>query len=338
MRKLCLGLSVVAIVMLAACDDETTNVTETTGLSVIAKGDKIPSCSADIEGKMIYVADSAETFFCADGKWQSLKGEKGESGEQGEGNQGPKGESGDSSSSSFEDAGSSESGDLTSSSSEDVGSSESEESSSSSEEDSSGSISPASSSGSIYDAAANTLTDLRDGQVYRTTTIEINDAEHGIDYSEVWMAENLNFVTASSWCGGGSETTEGDCSVYGRLYSWKAAIAVCPEGWHLPSVEEWVALITAVGGSSVAGTMLKSKTGWESYPGVENNDTYLFSVLPAGYRSGDGFFYFGYADFWSSTEYNGNYAYYMDMADENNGASLGHYNKYFDYSVRCLKD
>ena len=57
MRKLCLGLSVAAMVLLCACGDETTtNVTETTGLSVIAKGDKIPSCSADIEGKMIYVA------------------------------------------------------------------------------------------------------------------------------------------------------------------------------------------------------------------------------------------------------------------------------------------
>lgn len=85
---------------------------------------------------------------------------------------------------------------------------------------SSSSISSSSSDGSIYDASANTLTDLRDGQVYRTTTIEINDAGRGIDYSEVWMAENLNFETENSWCGGGIGTTEGDCSVYGRLYMW----------------------------------------------------------------------------------------------------------------------
>ena len=105
--------------------------------------------------------------------------------------------------------------------------------------------------GSIYDASANTLTDLRDGQVYRTTTI----APKGTDYSEVWMAENLNFETEYSWCGGGTGTTEGDCSIYGRLYTWAAAVAksedecgrglrsgdirgACPKGWHLPRNEE----------------------------------------------------------------------------------------------------
>ena len=88
---------------LTACGDETTNVTETTGMTLVEKGAKMPDCTADNAGQMVYSTDSAAAFFCADGKWQSLKGEKGEQGiqgeqgpqgEPGEGKQGPKGEDG----------------------------------------------------------------------------------------------------------------------------------------------------------------------------------------------------------------------------------------------------
>ena len=85
---------------LTACGDETTNVTETTGMTLVEKGAKMPDCTADNAGQMVYSTDSVAAFFCADGKWQSLKGEKGEKGDQGEqgepgeGKQGPKGEDG----------------------------------------------------------------------------------------------------------------------------------------------------------------------------------------------------------------------------------------------------
>ena len=143
--------------------------------------------------------------------------------------------------------------------------------------------------GSIYDPDENTLTDLRDGQVYRTTTIKINDAERGVDYSQVWMAENLNYrylgptndLDSSSFC---YDDDPANCDAYGRLYVWSAAMdsagiikgntangcgdyddeygngskcaltgavrGVCPKGWHLPSKDEWKELIVAVGDST----------------------------------------------------------------------------------------
>jgi uncharacterized protein (TIGR02145 family) len=71
------------LAFLAGCGDETTEVTETIGLGNVAKGEKMPECTADNQGDMIYVVDSAATYFCQDKKWQSLKGEAGEKGDDG---------------------------------------------------------------------------------------------------------------------------------------------------------------------------------------------------------------------------------------------------------------
>ncbi len=212
------------------------------------------------------------------------------------------------------------------------------------------------------------FTDERDGQIYKTVTI----APAGTGYSEVWMAENLNFETENSWCGGGIGTTEGDCSVYGRLYTWAAAVGraedecgidhacnlgegdirgACPKGWHLPSQSEWEALIVAVDGSitectssNTAGSKLKSAARcWSSYSGITIEDAFGFSALPAGYRNfGIGNYnYWGRGTyFWSSTEETIYYAYVMGLDYRNDGAGLtydGNRKNYGD-SVRCVKD
>ena len=373
MRNLCLGLSLVAMAVLAACGGdngssagdigESSSSSEIGIIESCASGEAPSSSSEKAESNTSEDSSSSES-----GDSSSSSSEDTGSSESGDSSSGSSEESsssefGDLSSSSSEDDGSSESGDLSSSSSEESSSSESEESSSSSEVESSSSISSSSvNDESVYDATANTLTDLRDDQVYRTTTIEINDAEHGISYSGVWMAENLNIETENSWCGGGYEETEGDCSVYGRLYTWATAVAksedecgegkgcglgtgdirgVCPKGWHLPSHREWIDLITAVGGFKTAGKVLKSGTGWNSYSGIENNDTYLFSALPAGNRRSYGYYLNegSYAYFWSSAELEDNrIAYYIGLYYNGDNANLNSDKKGFGFSVRCLKD
>ena len=190
-------------------------------------------------------------------------------------------------------------------------------------------------------------------QYYKTVTI----APEGKDYSETWMAENLNYKTENSWCGGGRDTTEGDCSVYGRLYTWAAAVGktetkcgyerncnlgdgnvqgVCPEGWHLPSKEEWEDLFEAVGGQLTASAKLKSKTGWN---GHSKEDAFGFSALPAGYRINYGSYYSVEAHFWSSTEIYGNIVYHVDLDYNDEKADLLlNFDKNYWLSVRCLKD
>ena len=163
------------------------------------------------------------------------------------------------------------------------------------------------------------------------------------------MAENLNYESANSWCGGGRTiangveriTTEGDCAVYGRLYTWTAATTACPSGWHLPSKAEWETLFTAVGGQSTASNVLKSTSGW--YVARNGTDVYGFSALPAGGKSDWGYYNKGDdAYFWSSTEGNRYSAYYTTLYyDSDKGfdnAKFINDAKDYAFSVRCLKD
>ena len=97
-----------------------------------------------------------------------------------------------------------------------------------------------------------TFTDFRDGQTYRTVKIG----------EQVWMAENLNFKTDSSWC---YNDEESNCQKYGRLYSWNAAKSACPADWHLPSKAEFETLLKAVGGMESRIRKMK-KNGWVQTP------------------------------------------------------------------------
>ena len=200
-------------------------------------------------------------------------------------------------------------------------------SSSSSETTQSSSSSENISAGSVYDATAKTLKDLRDGQTYKTVVIG----------EQTWMAENLNYETENSYC---YDDDPSNCSKYGRLYTWAAAKTVCPEGWHLPSYDEWNTLFTAVGGISTAGAKLKSQTGWAAYDGITNEDSFGFSALPAGNRYDNGSYYYeGYdAHFWSSTEYGSYDAYYMSLGYDYGDAYLDNNDKSNGHSVRCVKD
>ncbi len=206
-----------------------------------------------------------------------------------------------------------------------------------------------------------TMTDSRDGQTYKT--VEIG--------SQVWMAENLNYSdstkTASlkdkSWC---YDNESDNCVKYGRLYTWAAAIdsvalandakapldcgygkscnlpaqvrGICPEGWHLPNDDEWVAMLTAVGWQSNENKVLKSQSGWSG--NGNGSDSSGFSALPAGYYNGSFNHAGDEADFWSSFDHYSDYAYKMTL-DNNMKCDRGCINderKNVGNSVRCVRD
>ena len=168
------------------------------------------------------------------------------------------------------------------------------------------------------------ITDSRDGHAYKVVTIG----------SQTWMAENLNYKTDNSYCYNGDVT---NCSKYGRLYTWTAAMTACPNGWLLPNKTDWNTLFNAVGGQSTAGKVLKSMFGW--YSNGNGLDSLGFSALPAGYWYNDGFFSVdGYAGFWSAAEVNSNNAYGMSLFYDKDEAYLDYDFKTLGFSVRCLMD
>ena len=105
----------------------------------------------------------------------------------------------------------------------------------------------------------------------------------------------------------------------------------------MPSKAEWETLFTAVGGTTVAGTKLKSKSGW--YNNGNGTDEYGFSVLPAGNRDSEGLYNDAGkgARFWSSTE-NSSYAYYWFFAYDSERVGSGYTYKNEGFSIRCIKD
>lgn len=171
------------------------------------------------------------------------------------------------------------------------------------------------------------IVDDRDGQAYKIVTIG----------SQIWMAQNLNYDDANSYCYGNKDE---NCSQFGRLYY---GTNHCPAGWHLPTIDEWNVLIDFVGGVSVAGKMLKSATGWNEFG--NGTDAYEFSALPAGsyyaYQNfnaiGDG------AIFMADTVKNDTMSvHYVSISGEKDGVTFsGLIKRYMDLprvtSIRCLK-
>ena len=166
--------------------------------------------------------------------------------------------------------------------------------------------------------------DSRDGQSYKYAKIGF----------QLWMAENLKTKKGQWTC---YDDDSGNCEKYGMLYDWNTANKVCPEGWHLPTSQDWDELFSYVGGRDKAGTALKSKEDWINGAGSNMAD---FSVLPAGAMNNKKLFVNkGYsAFFWSSTESKREMVEIVGFNHENQFVSVGQSAKYFKFSVRCVKD
>lgn len=139
-----------------------------------------------------------------------------------------------------------------------------------------------------YTGEYGTLTDDRDGQEYKT--VEMNGV--------TWMAENLRYEAADS---AKSYCYMDSCAKYGRYYRYPlvsdSTEALCPSGWHVPTLGDWDDLLDFVGDS--AGIDLKAVYGWEYINSVGKTitknhgmDKYGFGIVPNGcYTQADVFSY-----------------------------------------------
>ena len=214
-----------------------------------------------------------------------------------------------------------------------------------------------------------TVTDI-DGNIYNTVLIG----------EQCWMAENLKVTRhpkgydITRYCIPWSDTT---CTEeYGGLYSWETVMygemtsntipsgvqGICPDGWHLPSDEEWTKLENYMiergynhkfqsEGNKIAKSLASEKGIWKptgedepqlpGTPGVNiswNNNS-GFSAYDAWSRDENGSWIYPrrYSNFWSATAANIFDAKYRRIHYNNESLITGAISKQTAFSVRCLK-
>ncbi len=196
-----------------------------------------------------------------------------------------------------------------------------------------------------------------DGNQY--STIQIGD--------QVWMKENLNTthyadgtpipgidegwdtlkLTDPAFC---RLNPQGD--TYGSYYTWAAATnnqsstsnpsevqGVCPDGWHIPSDEEWKQLEKFLGMSQAQ----LDETHWRGTDQggqLKVGGSSQFEGLLGGFRYGNGSRMNPgqYGMFWTSTEFTNSRVFYRGLGINSQIMRNEDYTKTYGLSVRCLKN
>ncbi|MBN2000131.1 T9SS type A sorting domain-containing protein, partial [candidate division KSB1 bacterium] len=202
--------------------------------------------------------------------------------------------------------------------------------------------------GMVYDIDGNVYSTVKIGDLWwMTENLKVTHYRNGEDIPNVTDPAAWSSLKSGAWCDYNNDPANG--TIYGPLYNWYAvndSRNIAPEGWHVPTHEEWQSLIDYLGGPAVAGGKLKSKgtrddgSGLWYSPNVDATDDYCFSALPGGSRGtpGDFFYLGGRAYFWSITEQNTESALIRYIDSYYSSISSADYAKEGGCSVRCVKD
>jgi len=206
------------------------------------------------------------------------------------------------------------------------------------------------------------FTDSRDGHSYKWVKIS----------SQIWMGENLAYLPSINSDDNGSYSLpyyyvyfRGDVNlsnakaseyynIFGVLYNFEASQTACPVGWHLPHEYEWRLLEQNLGMNTndiisnngirnsglVGGKLKEPGTSYWYEPNSGANNLSGFNALPSGMRSNlGGFHRLGLAaQFWTSTIYGMEEAWYRHLWYDNDGIGRGYTDQRDGHSVRCVKD
>lgn len=183
--------------------------------------------------------------------------------------------------------------------------------------------------------------------------------------TQIWLKQNLitsrynngntipNLNNTGDWF---NTTTGARCyydndsikysKTFGALYNWYSVNTsiLCPVGWYVPTDAEWTTLANYLGGENIAGAKLKSTSLWYNTYSSTNQtyETYEtgFSAFSGGHRENYYTSFYGIGEqgnWWSTTEYDSNNAWYRNMNSYSTHVSKDNLNKNLGYSVRCIK-
>lgn len=212
-----------------------------------------------------------------------------------------------------------------------------------------------------YDNEGMPIRDV-DGNVYRIIMTQ----------SGVWMAENLktfrlndgtplayvsdnkNWEETRNPAYGWFKADVDYAETYGAIYNWHAVATgkLCPEGWHVPTEEEWNDMLDYAGGNEKSGSnpakLKETGTAHWKAPNEGATNEIHFTALPAGEIN---FFMFqddfgSKTHWWTATEDLNNLepgqkptnASIVGLSYNFKSKSLGTYPKEAALPVRCKKD
>lgn len=200
-----------------------------------------------------------------------------------------------------------------------------------------------------------------EGQKQNAGTEENTEPTNFIIGDQEWMRSNLNvdafrngdpipeIQTPEEWKKAAEEGNPAYCyfgndpangGKYGKLYNWHAVNdprGLAPEGWRIPTEDEWKHLSELLGGEDVAADAMRSASGWSI--DLEDDKEHPFDGKPGGNRTDVGSDYnAGFMGFWwSATEQNKDTAWCHFIAFDNSRTLDFNHNKGYGFSVRCLK-
>jgi uncharacterized protein (TIGR02145 family) len=174
--------------------------------------------------------------------------------------------------------------------------------------------------------------------------LDVSKYRNGEIIPEVKDPKEWAKLTTGAWCYQDNDSKNG--AIYGKLYNWYAVTdprGLAPEGFHVPSDDEWKKLNDYIDSEKIKGVKKKVLREKHLYKLDEMMES-RFKGLPGGARLIEDFgCYFSSIGFdgawWSSSEnvtksdlYNTLNYYYFGSANDYS------FNKQFGFSVRCIKD
>ena len=179
-----------------------------------------------------------------------------------------------------------------------------------------------------------TFTDSRDGKVYNI--VKIGD--------QTWMAQNFAYKPENGYWA--YENNDGNISSYGYLYTLETAINICPDGWHVPNLDEWNTIIDYLGGTELAGDKMKETGGahWDSdaFGNRDITNSSGFSARPGGRYDGvyNEYEWIGVYGFWwvIPESPNAGYTNVVDLSGSYPDIEIQDGSTISGFSVRYIKD